>query len=558
MAKATQTKELTHLDILNESLERADSLIGKLKFQEMAITPADPGQIASWQQELAYAFSDIWKSIKIVPELRKLIPPLLPAEREGLRKSIEAEGIRDHLSLWQAPGGQLVLVDGHNRFEIAMETHEIFTFRLKDFSSVSEAQNWMIDNQLSRRNLSDEQRRYLIGKRYQAEKGSHGGPRIPVTESPTASVQTEHLKSIASPSPKTVERVAKELKVSPSTVKRADKFAAGADRIGEHSPQLQGQILSGEVKLPKGQVEALADQPDQVIAAAVATLESVYPENPEYARDVVEAMITPAETSETQKPEPEPEKLERVPQFTSIKDILVYADKHRRKVKAQKLTSSESDEWTTPQDLWDALNARFQFSLDVAATATNAKCSRFFTLEDDGLAQSWAPVDESDTGACWMNHPYSQTEKWLAKAFETAMNGERTMVCLPKVDTSTNWWWDYCRYGQVLFLPGRYKFNDGEHAATFASAVVIFPKNMATNPKYRPTTEYWDWTGKRNEKLPLQAGTVVKECGGVIIDDVVFMRKADYNQHPPDGKLLYTWQRCLTVPSLFKGKGRLG
>lgn len=51
--------------------------------------------------------------------------------------------------------------------------------------------------------------------------------------------------------------------------------------------------------------------------------------------------------------------------------------------------SSKSDEWTTPQDFFDALNREFLFNLDPCATPESAKCKRFFTKEDDGLARSW-------------------------------------------------------------------------------------------------------------------------------------------------------------------------
>lgn len=53
------------------------------------------------------------------------------------------------------------------------------------------------------------------------------------------------------------------------------------------------------------------------------------------------------------------------------------------------LFSSNTDMWSTPQDFFDKLDAEFHFDLDVCATPENAKCSRFFTKEKDGLKQSW-------------------------------------------------------------------------------------------------------------------------------------------------------------------------
>ena len=53
------------------------------------------------------------------------------------------------------------------------------------------------------------------------------------------------------------------------------------------------------------------------------------------------------------------------------------------------LYSSKSMEWGTPQALFDELNAEFHFTVDVAASEHNAKCTRFFTAKDDGLCQDW-------------------------------------------------------------------------------------------------------------------------------------------------------------------------
>jgi hypothetical protein len=53
------------------------------------------------------------------------------------------------------------------------------------------------------------------------------------------------------------------------------------------------------------------------------------------------------------------------------------------------LLSSRSEEWATPPDLFRKLNAEFHFTLDVCATAENAKCPKFFTKKENGLLQSW-------------------------------------------------------------------------------------------------------------------------------------------------------------------------
>lgn len=56
---------------------------------------------------------------------------------------------------------------------------------------------------------------------------------------------------------------------------------------------------------------------------------------------------------------------------------------------ATALLSSQTDEWATPQDLFDTLDATFHFTLDPCATPENAKCAKFYTKEQDGLKQDW-------------------------------------------------------------------------------------------------------------------------------------------------------------------------
>ncbi len=104
--------------------------------------------------------------------------------------------------------------------------------------------------------------------------------------------------------------------------------------------------------------------------------------------------------------------------------------------------SSATPEWGTPQDLFDELDAEFGFDLDVCATAELAKCERFFSPDDDGLAQEW-------TGVCWMNPPYGDViPDWIEKAHTSGESGA-TVVCLVPARVDTGWWWEHCRYGEI-------------------------------------------------------------------------------------------------------------
>lgn len=136
------------------------------------------------------------------------------------------------------------------------------------------------------------------------------------------------------------------------------------------------------------------------------------------------------------------------------------------------LLSSGSSEWSTPQDLFDRLNAEFAFVTDCCADSGNAKCSHFFDFGEDGLAQEWK-------GSCWMNPPYGTTiGQWVRKAWESACSGQATVVCLLPARTDTSWWHDFCLDGEIRFIRRRLKFGDAVYTATFPSVVVIFHKDL--------------------------------------------------------------------------------
>lgn len=135
------------------------------------------------------------------------------------------------------------------------------------------------------------------------------------------------------------------------------------------------------------------------------------------------------------------------------------------------LMSSTTDLWETPKWLFDELNEKYHFDIDVCATPENAKCATYYTPEQDGLKQEWK-------GVCWMNPPYGrEIGKWVKKAYESAQAGA-TVVCLLPARTDTAWWHDYVmRGGEITFLRGRLKFGNAQNSAPFPSAIVVFKPN---------------------------------------------------------------------------------
>lgn len=131
--------------------------------------------------------------------------------------------------------------------------------------------------------------------------------------------------------------------------------------------------------------------------------------------------------------------------------------------------SSKSDEWATPNKFFESLDEEFNFDLDAAASDDNHKCKEYFTIEKDGLSQSWAGC------RVFCNPPYSQIDKWVEKAFRETRNDNTLVVLLIPSRTDTRYFHNYIyQRAEIRFVKGRLKFGDGKNSAPFPSMLVIF------------------------------------------------------------------------------------
>ena len=129
-------------------------------------------------------------------------------------------------------------------------------------------------------------------------------------------------------------------------------------------------------------------------------------------------------------------------------------------------TQRSTEEWATPQELFDSLDAEFHFTLDPCASEGNAKCSQYFTKNQDGLAQKW-------TGVVFMNPPFRYCDRWVKKAYEECGRGV-TVVCLLPSRTDTAWWHEYATKAEIRWIRGRVKYGGRGVNAPFASCILIF------------------------------------------------------------------------------------
>ena len=139
------------------------------------------------------------------------------------------------------------------------------------------------------------------------------------------------------------------------------------------------------------------------------------------------------------------------------------------------MPQAKTDDWATPQTLYDELNAEFQFALDAAASSHNYKHENWFGLDHpleshrDGLKADWSQFG----GAVYCNPPYGKALKhWAHKAY--LESAKQTVVLLLPSRTDTVWFhsWIY-PHSEIRFIKGRVKYGAGTAPAPFPSFIAV-------------------------------------------------------------------------------------
>jgi ParB-like chromosome segregation protein Spo0J len=122
------------------------------------------------------------EDLTIDDEFKNLIPKISLDEYKQLELNILEEGVRDKIVVWETDGKKIIL-DGHNRYNICRENKlkGKIKLKIKHFETREEAINYMIKNQLGRRNLTSDQKRYFIGKLYNENKKQSHRPQKTLT-----------------------------------------------------------------------------------------------------------------------------------------------------------------------------------------------------------------------------------------------------------------------------------------------------------------------------------------------------------------------------------------
>lgn len=207
-------------------------------------------------------------NLKVDKEFQEKIPPLTEAEFEQLKENILSAGeVYEPIAVWNG-----VIVDGHNRWKIILEHPEI-RYRVKEmqFADRWAAFEWMYKNQLGRRNLTEKQKDYMIGKMYEARKQT-----IARNEKGQFAPNGQNVRTVDRREQQdgTAGQIGKEVGVDSRTVRRAGKFAQGVDALKAVSPEAAEKVLQGEANVTKSMIQDLPSKSEKEIKAVAKAIES--------------------------------------------------------------------------------------------------------------------------------------------------------------------------------------------------------------------------------------------------------------------------------------------
>ena len=246
-------------------------------------------------------------SFRIDPEFKSLIPPLTDGEREHLTTNLLSNGCREPLVVWIE---ERLLLDGHNRHEICTK-HDIF-YKIEEISlgDRQAAINWIVNNQLGRRNLTAAHLSYFRGKLYNFSKvqgerndltsgqndhrltgaetndltSGQNDHRLTGAETDDlTSGQNDHRLTGAETNDLTsgqndhrltsAKRMAKDYKVGEKTIRRDGKYASALDFLAETlGNDVRGEFLRKDTPITRQMILELAEIAEKEPAAAQKTL----------------------------------------------------------------------------------------------------------------------------------------------------------------------------------------------------------------------------------------------------------------------------------------------
>ena len=160
--------------------------------------------------------------------------------------------------------------------------------------------------------------------------------------------------------------------------------------------------------------------------------------------------------------------------------------------------SNPRQEWQTPADLWEVLDAEFEFQIDVAAENYNTKCCDFLTPDIDALgskpASDWVL---GGTYRAFCNPGFANLLPWMMRAHAEAQTSPSAVVVVMGLVSPSTKWWRFCaeNASEIRLLSPGVQFEpptgsdikSGKNSRE--NCVVVFRRKM----EYSPSARIWTW-----------------------------------------------------------------
>ena len=197
-------------------------------------------------------------NLKIDEKFKNLIPPPTDEEYTQLEENIKKYGCREPICVWNE-----TIIDGHNRYKICHQYSIPFYIQEIEFNSQEEIVTWICTNQLGRRNISEETRWYLIGKRYETEKKMkfHNSTRGTNQYTKNYNINTSDTERI-----KTSKKLGDEYNLAPATVKKYARYTKQLDILAKKNPEIISKILKGKIKISYENMEKLSKMQEKTVS----------------------------------------------------------------------------------------------------------------------------------------------------------------------------------------------------------------------------------------------------------------------------------------------------
>jgi ParB-like chromosome segregation protein Spo0J len=216
--------------------------------------------------------------IIIEQELQNLLQPLSQEERETLKQSIQDDGQREPILLWNRSQGEGVIVDGHQRYAILKELGIVPKARVvTTITTLDQAKLYMLVLQLGRRNITPDVRKALAADLYEVRARIARMDSASTREArESQSTKGDHPLGLSNP---VRAEVAKETGLSADQVRHAVELKS-------KDPVLHEKVRSGEITQREQSKLIKQNEPTKSVPVRRKSAERLIAEVKEVARQI--------------------------------------------------------------------------------------------------------------------------------------------------------------------------------------------------------------------------------------------------------------------------------